>query len=197
MDSVFTLDKNGILIYLRIKYPFLRQAFIFIENNCAFIVSLLPYSACCTQLSFRTTKLKQFFTQATRIRVSREVGLCVLQMNLLNPNQKKCMGLQLQYSALIGELIMLLDIKKYLHHVENFDLSRAQKEELIRTVWGIMESGADKTFGQHPVQQCRKSVSYNSLQSPVKRIDSKKASVISLFKNTAENVEKGSEDYGR
>ncbi len=107
------------------------------------------------------------------------------------------MGLQLQCSALIGELIMLLDIKKYLHHVENFDLSRAQKEELIRTVWGSMESGADKIFGLHPVQQCRQSVSYNSLQSPVKRIDSKEPSMGRHFKNTADNAEKGSEDYGR
>jgi len=50
------------------------------------------------------------------------------------------------------ENIMNLDVKKYLPFLEELELSRERKEEIIRTVWGIMESQVDLAFGIHPVQ---------------------------------------------
>lgn len=48
---------------------------------------------------------------------------------------------------------MPLDIQKYTHFVEGFDLSDKQKRELIQAVWQIMESFADRSWGIHPLQQ--------------------------------------------
>jgi hypothetical protein len=93
--------------------------------------------------------------------------------------------------------VMLLDIKKYMHHVDQLDLSQAQKEELMHTVWRLMESSVDQTFGLHPVQQCCKSGVNNSLQSPAKSIDSKKPFITDSHIQAAGHAEKGSEDYGR
>lgn len=45
-----------------------------------------------------------------------------------------------------------VNIRKYWHHVECFELTDQQKEELLRTVWRIMESFADVSFGLHPAQ---------------------------------------------
>ena len=92
---------------------------------------------------------------------------------------------------------MLLDIKKYIHHIDQLDLSRTQKEEYMRTVWGLMESFVDQKFGLHPVQHCRESVENNSLQSPVNGIDSKKPIITDNHIQTADYAEEGSEDYGR
>lgn len=51
-------------------------------------------------------------------------------------------------------LVMPLDLEKYRPYVDHFDLSDAQKAELIQTVWSMMESFVDQAFGTHPVQQC-------------------------------------------
>lgn len=48
---------------------------------------------------------------------------------------------------------MPIDIEKYLHHLDGFDLTDAQKAELIHSVSEIMESFVDQAFGAHPVQQ--------------------------------------------
>jgi len=45
------------------------------------------------------------------------------------------------------------DLQKYMHHVDQFDLSPEKKADLIRTVWTILESFVDRAFGVHPVQQ--------------------------------------------
>ncbi len=103
----------------------------------------------------------------------------------------------LRGAVFIGEWIMLLDIKKYLHYLDGLDLSPAQKEEVIRTVWGFMESSADQVFGQHPVQQCRESDSHKTLQSPAQRIDSEQPSIPHHFKTSASDAQKVSEDYDR
>lgn len=50
-------------------------------------------------------------------------------------------------------MIVQPDIEKYRPFVERFDLDEAQKEELIHTVWVIMESFVDRAFGLDPVQQ--------------------------------------------
>jgi len=50
--------------------------------------------------------------------------------------------------------IMPQDFNKYRHDVDGFDLTETQKQELMQTVWSIMESIVDQTWGLHPVQQC-------------------------------------------
>ncbi|QLH40629.1 MAG: hypothetical protein HWD60_19165 [Defluviicoccus sp.] len=49
--------------------------------------------------------------------------------------------------------VMPPDLEKYRPYVDGFDLSEAQKAELIHSVWAIMESFADRAFGLHPVQR--------------------------------------------
>ena len=97
----------------------------------------------------------------------------------------------------IGELFMRLDIKKYLHYMDDLDLSQDQKEAYIRTIWGLMESSADKEFEVHPVQQRHRSVTHKGLQIPAQRIDSKKPSIGHHFKNVAIRAQKDREDYDR
>lgn len=48
---------------------------------------------------------------------------------------------------------MLPDIKKYLPYFEGYNLTEAQKVDLIHNVWAIMECFADRAFGLNPVQQ--------------------------------------------
>jgi len=51
-------------------------------------------------------------------------------------------------------LIMTPDFNKYRHYTDGFDLTEIQKQELMQTVWSIMESFVDQAWGLHPVQQC-------------------------------------------
>ena len=51
--------------------------------------------------------------------------------------------------------LMTLDVQKYLKLVEDLDLTEAQKVDLIKTVWAVVESFVDQAFGVHPVQLCR------------------------------------------
>ena len=67
---------------------------------------------------------------------------------------------------------MPLDIDKYWKYVDDFDLTKQQKIELLKTVWSIMESFADRAFGLHPVQQCRDHSPEKDLQSPRKSVES-------------------------
>ena len=91
---------------------------------------------------------------------------------------------------------MLLDIEKYKHHVEKFDMNKAQKEELMRTVWGIMESSVDRAFDEKSKQQCRQSVSHNSLQKGCNRIDSNEPTLlIGHFRNTTDRAVGKSKDH--
>lgn len=41
---------------------------------------------------------------------------------------------------------MRLDFEKYRHHVDGFDLSEEQKEELLLTVWRLVENVVDRSF---------------------------------------------------
>lgn len=64
------------------------------------------------------------------------------------------------------------DINKYLPMLENMDLSREQKIELIHDLWNIMESFVDRAYGIHPDQQATKKNSVSDLQDSVKSIKS-------------------------
>ena len=91
---------------------------------------------------------------------------------------------------------MLLDIEKYKHHVEKLDMNKAHKEELMRTVWGIMESSVDQAFAEESEQQYRQPVSHNSLQKGSNRIDSNEANIlIGHFRNTADRAVGDGKDH--
>ena len=47
------------------------------------------------------------------------------------------------------------DIERYRSYVDRINATQAEKDEVIRIVWRIMEDFADRSFGVHPVQQCQ------------------------------------------
>ena len=46
-----------------------------------------------------------------------------------------------------------LDVEKYRHFLEECELSEAQKEQFLETLWLIIVSFVDLGFGVHPLQQ--------------------------------------------
>jgi len=85
---------------------------------------------------------------------------------------------------------MVLDIEDYLYHLEGLNLTLEEKEEIIRTVWGLMESVVDKAFGLHPVQLSCGYVSNDNLPKAVPIIESKKGLVPNRFKFATDNAAK-------
>lgn len=49
------------------------------------------------------------------------------------------------------------DLSKYRTYVDHFDLTDAQKDDLLLTVWRIMQSFVDRAFGDDSTQQARRS----------------------------------------
>ena len=47
---------------------------------------------------------------------------------------------------------MNLDVEEYLPYLDDLDLSQEKKIEIIKTVYGLMQSQVDAAFGTHPVQ---------------------------------------------
>jgi hypothetical protein len=72
-------------------------------------------------------------------------------------------------------LTMPLDIEKYRHFVSQFDLSEQEQTELIQTVWTILESFVDHSFGRHPDQQCGTRLEFNDLHAPLESLESKES----------------------
>ncbi len=68
---------------------------------------------------------------------------------------------------------MPLDIEKYRHFVDGYDLSEQEQTELIQHVWGILESFADQAYGRHPHQQRGKRIEINDLQASVESLELK------------------------
>lgn len=58
-----------------------------------------------------------------------------------------------------------LDVKKYQHHMEEFDLTEEQRIELLQTIWSIMAAFVDIGFGVDAVQYIFRDNSRNSLDS--------------------------------
>ncbi len=68
---------------------------------------------------------------------------------------------------------MLLDVDDYMDCLDTLDLTREQKEEIIRVVWSFMEAEVDRAFGLHPVQKCCGHAVNDNLQSPSTSLDLK------------------------
>ena len=71
------------------------------------------------------------------------------------------------------DFVMPLDIQKYLHHVEDFDLSDERKREHIQAVWKIMEWFVDRAWGIHPLQQGGGKGSDSDCHGAIRAIESK------------------------
>ncbi len=64
------------------------------------------------------------------------------------------------------------NIEKYLPMLNDMDLTREQKIELIHDLWHIMQNFVDRAFGAHPLQQCRDKKEFSDLHDSNKCIDS-------------------------
>jgi len=62
------------------------------------------------------------------------------------------------------------DLDKYRRHVEHFDLSDAQKTDLLLAVWRIMQSFVDRAFGDDPVQQVTQSRERAAHRGPMRPV---------------------------
>ena len=80
------------------------------------------------------------------------------------------------------------DINKYLPMLENMDLTRDQKIELIHDLWLIMESFVDRAFGIHPDQINAKKNRVSDLQDSAKSIKSNNHQNTPLLPPPAEGV---------
>ena len=49
-------------------------------------------------------------------------------------------------------LIMPFDPETYLHHLADYDLSKAQKVKLIHSISGLMKCAVDQALARDPVQ---------------------------------------------
>lgn len=64
-------------------------------------------------------------------------------------------------------------METYLPFLDGYQMSREEKEDLIRTVWSFLESYADQAFGLHPAQQIGGYSEDFNLRSQAEFLDSK------------------------
>lgn len=81
---------------------------------------------------------------------------------------------------------MNFDLDKYLPFLDEIDLPLSQKEEMLRTVWGMMESQVDQAFGVHPVQSCMKTKK-TLPKTSVLDLESINTATVSAFNKVAAN----------
>ena len=73
------------------------------------------------------------------------------------------------------------DIEDDLPYLDHCDLSRKEKEEIIRVIDVFLEEWIDQAFSSHLIQlSCGKSQDSN-LQSPIRILDSKKLTTSKTF----------------
>ena len=70
--------------------------------------------------------------------------------------------------------------------MEGIDASLSHKEEMLSSVWGIMESQVDQAFGLHPVQCC-KQTKKTLPKSPSNGLESDEAKTVSMFNSVSAN----------
>ena len=83
-------------------------------------------------------------------------------------------------------IAMTPDLEKYRRYVDRFDLTEAQKAELIHTVWSIMESFVDRAFGIDSVQQIRPSLAKDDPKRNGNRLDSEQGLLTNHFEQAAQ-----------
>jgi len=80
---------------------------------------------------------------------------------------------------------MMPDYEEYRAYLDEFDLTEAQKRELIDTVWAIMQSFVDQAFGLHPVQLARREPEQGRSTSPRLGVDCGTKAIARQFKRSA------------
>lgn len=80
----------------------------------------------------------------------------------------------------------------YLHHLKDYDMTDAQKEEFLRGLWTIVEAVFDGAFGKHPVQQACN----DNLQISKNPLDSNRNSLSHCYGNAANDNEIECEKIG-
>lgn len=80
---------------------------------------------------------------------------------------------------------MPLDLDKYRPLMDGCDLSEAQKDELIHTLWTILEAFADEAFGLHPAQQIPASLMADDSTPRIDGVDLDRISVSDPIKQAA------------
>lgn len=63
-------------------------------------------------------------------------------------------------------VIMLPDLEKYRPYIAELDLTPAQQDKLIHSLWLVMESFADQAFGIHPAQQALPMIAQGDCSAP-------------------------------
>ena len=83
-------------------------------------------------------------------------------------------------------IAMTPDLEKYRRYVDRFDLTEAQKAELIHTVWSIMESFVDRAFGIDSVQQYKPSLAKDDPKPMSNRLESERGLLKQQFEQAAQ-----------
>ena len=81
---------------------------------------------------------------------------------------------------------MNFELDKYLPFMEGIDAPLSHKEEMLRTVWGIMESQVDQAFGLHPVQCC-KEIKKTLPKTSVSGLESIETTIVPAFNTVSAN----------
>lgn len=71
--------------------------------------------------------------------------------------------------------VVNVDYERYAHHLDSADLTDAQKQEFLETLWNIICEFVSLGFGVHPLQQKRDScgkLQNNPLVAPPRAADS-------------------------
>lgn len=67
---------------------------------------------------------------------------------------------------------MSLDVEKYRHYLDGYDISEEDKAALIQSMWTILEGFVDHAFGRHPIQHCGRALEHNYLHKPGDSLES-------------------------
>ena len=79
----------------------------------------------------------------------------------------------------------MLNLKDYLHYLDALNISEAEKEDILRIIYPIVEAEVDRAFGLHTVQlACAQSENKPS-QTRQKSIDSKGSPLSSRYHKAA------------
>ncbi|MGH1376081.1 MAG: hypothetical protein ACRBCK_07010 [Alphaproteobacteria bacterium] len=82
---------------------------------------------------------------------------------------------------------MNLEFEKYMPQLNGINATHAQKENILRAVWCLMESHVDQAFGVHPLQHAQKAARKSLAEIPKKCIDSNRNKVAKRFNRVSSN----------
>lgn len=66
---------------------------------------------------------------------------------------------------------LIFDANEYLKYIEDYDLSKAEQQELLETLWNIIIQFVDLGFGIHPIQQACEQTETNASKPKLNILD--------------------------